>query len=341
MKRVIWGFPGVGKSFLGDGRKVIDADSVAFQFRVEDVWKLHGSGNRNATYNDEYPKNYIDYVKNADADVVLINCHLSLLKEFEDVEVVYPVKDLKQEYLDRYRRRGDNESFIKQMDENFDQMINLIEQLPGIKKHPVKEKEIYLSDVLSEGWEKVDSMENKNKIKQGDKVNVVRPLTEDDAQQVIIMDELSGNNVSGMIDCDDYAWGLFKKDELVAYCTLGGADDPEMGFDEYPEWTDESLLLSDVFVKEEHRGKGYALKLVNEVLLAANPEKEAVYLTLLDDRLSYLYEKLGFKLIEDGVMVRDNSDHLNEKIQIAEKEREKKSMVDQEICIEKYVVSRD
>lgn len=135
---------------------------------------------------------------------------------------------------------------------------------------------------------------------------IVRPLVKKDMELVEAFDELSGNNVASMVDCDEYAWGLFKENELIAYCTLGGADDPEMGFDEYPEWTDDSMLLSDVFVKQEHRGKGYALKLVNEVLLLSNAEKGTVYLTLLDDRLTYFYEKLDFCLIEDGVMVRNS-----------------------------------
>lgn len=132
----------------------------------------------------------------------------------------------------------------------------------------------------------------------------IRSLNEDDIEQIKTMDELSGNDVANMVDCEEYAWGLFEREKLVAYCTIGGTDDPDMGYDEYSEWTDESMLLSDVFVREECRGQGYALKMLNKVLKEANPENEPVFLTLIDDKLSYLYEKLGFRLIDDGTMIK-------------------------------------
>lgn len=137
----------------------------------------------------------------------------------------------------------------------------------------------------------------------------VRSLNADDTKQIKLIDELSGNGVANMADCKDYAWGLFKGDNLIAYCTIGGADDTDMGYDEYPEWTDESKLLSDVFVREEYRRQGYALKMLNEVLKEANPEKQAVFITLINNNLSRLYEKLGFRLIDDGTMV--NNTRLN------------------------------
>lgn len=64
---------------------------------------------------------------------------------------------------------------------------------------------------------------------------ILRALTEADPEQVEMLDELSGNGVADMFDCEEYAWGVFVGNELVGYCTLGGADDYEMGYDEYPE----------------------------------------------------------------------------------------------------------
>ena len=137
---------------------------------------------------------------------------------------------------------------------------------------------------------------------------VLRPLTEDDEIQVEVLDEVTGNGVAEMLDAEDYAWGLFYGEELVGYCTLGGADDPTMGYDKYPEWTGDSLCLSDVFVKEDYRGQGLALKMINEVLEKANLEKASVFITVIDDRLSYLYEKLGFEMIDEGTMVKRAGD---------------------------------
>lgn len=137
-----------------------------------------------------------------------------------------------------------------------------------------------------------------------DCIVLVRALSEADVEQVELLDDLSGNDVAWGIDSEEYAWGIFIGDDLVGYCTIGGADDT--GHDEYESWTYDSLCLSDVFVKEEHRGKGFASRLINEALEKCNPEnKVSVFITLLDDRLSYLYEKLGFKALDNGDMVRE------------------------------------
>lgn len=150
----------------------------------------------------------------------------------------------------------------------------------------------------------------------------VRALSEEDLVQVEVLDELSGNSVSDMVDSPDYAWGLFVDSELVGYCTVGGADDLDMDYDEFKEWTDDSLLLSDVYVKEEHRGHGYGLRLVDEALSLYNNMGSSVFLTILDDRLSHFYEKLGFRTLDDnGTMVRDFESRallLDEKIKEAQ-----------------------
>ena len=134
----------------------------------------------------------------------------------------------------------------------------------------------------------------------------VRALTEDDVEQVEVLDSESGNDVACMVDSEEYAWGIFVGADLVGYCTIGGADDT--GHDEYETWTNESLCLSDVFVKPEHRCKGYASRLIGEALKHCNPDdKESVFITLLDDDLSDFYYSLGFKLLDNGVMVRERS----------------------------------
>lgn len=130
----------------------------------------------------------------------------------------------------------------------------------------------------------------------------IRSLSEEDVIEVSYLDELSGNGVACMIDCEEYAWGIFVDKKLVGYCTIGGADVGD--YDEEAEWTDDSLLLSDVFILSEYRGNGYAKLLVNEALNLANPDNESVFLKVLDDRLAYLYGSLGFQYLHDGTMVK-------------------------------------
>ena len=135
----------------------------------------------------------------------------------------------------------------------------------------------------------------------------VRPLDESNMEQVAALDSLSGNCVADGLDSEEYAWGVFAGLELVGYCTLGGADDPDMGYIQLKEWNDASLVLSDVYVKEEWRGKGVGSLLINQALEKACPEKESVFLTVLDDRLAAFYRRLGFVEVEDGTMVRQDA----------------------------------
>lgn len=146
--RVIWGFPGIGKSFASND-SILDVDCMLFEFTGVDDASLHGNkDNTFIDYNSEYPNNYINYVNNIKADIVLINCHLSLLSFFPNVEIIYPAKELKEEYLLRYKNRGDHDSFIEYMSDNFTQMVDYIEKLP-YKKYKLVNKDMHLTDILN------------------------------------------------------------------------------------------------------------------------------------------------------------------------------------------------
>lgn len=144
----------------------------------------------------------------------------------------------------------------------------------------------------------------------------VKPLSEKYYRSVEKLDEASGNCVADMLDYDDevdnfaYAWGLFKNNRLIGYCTIGGADDCGGTIAACPGYAGvDSLLLSDVFVMPRQRGQGCGAFLVNEAIkLRTKDDKQLVFLTLLDDNLSYFYKKIGFSSIGDGNMVRDERD---------------------------------
>ena len=136
---------------------------------------------------------------------------------------------------------------------------------------------------------------------------LVRLLTTDDVESVEVLDDASGNYVQQWLeDNEDYAWGLFKGNTLIGYATTGYADDCCNTIKNHPQHTYDSLLLSDVYIMPEHRRQGNALYLLKEVIKRRTAiEKEAIFLRLLYDSLSYLYKKLGFYEIGDGCMVRD------------------------------------
>jgi len=151
MKRYIWGFPGVGKSNLSiPGFKIVDADSRLFEFKNSSLDDLHGAAEpRRFERDSSYPNNYLNYIKTVDADIVLINCHITLLDHLKnnDVLVVYPSKELLNEYIERYSARGDNISFISYMAAEAPGMIDYIEST-GHEKYKVLTSNTYLSDLF-------------------------------------------------------------------------------------------------------------------------------------------------------------------------------------------------
>lgn len=140
---------------------------------------------------------------------------------------------------------------------------------------------------------------------------IVRPISQKDIWQVKTLDDKSGNYLSQWIkdleenEISDYAFGIFSDNCLVGYCSIGYADDVGRSIEEHPLHTNDSLYLSDVYIRPEYRKNGYALKMCKEALHMANPDNEAVFLTVLYDDLERLYSKLGFEFIDaDGRMVK-------------------------------------
>ena len=147
----IWSFPGTGKSTVPQSvPDVLDADSRLYQFIGATPRMLHDvAGQARTVPNPEYPDNYFNYIENAGSTYVLLNCHVSLLPRIpnENLLLVYPDISLKDEYLRRYRDRGDNDSFISYMDESFADMIHAIESYP-CRKLRITDEHTYLTDIL-------------------------------------------------------------------------------------------------------------------------------------------------------------------------------------------------
>lgn len=151
MKKYIWGFPGIGKSTLElPGVNIVDADSQLFEFKNVSADELHDNLAQGVFIRDEnYPQNYIDYIKSVDADIVLINCHLSLLEQLdkESVLIVYPSQWLMFEYMQRYVARGDNTSFVSHMAVEAPRIIDYINH-SDYKKYQVFTVDTFLSDLF-------------------------------------------------------------------------------------------------------------------------------------------------------------------------------------------------
>ena len=121
---VISGFPGTGKSYYiarGEGSDYMpqgfasDSDSSKFD-------------------KSNFPQNYIEHIKeliNKGTARIFVSSHKevrdALVKEGIDFVLVYPKKELKQEYIQRYKQRGSPDSFINLISENWENWIDELE----------------------------------------------------------------------------------------------------------------------------------------------------------------------------------------------------------------------
>jgi len=121
-------FPGTGKSYYvnyGEGSGYMpqgfatDSDSSKFD-------------------KSEFPENYIRHIKEKISDGyarIFISSHKevrdALVENDLQFTLVYPQKELKQEYLKRYKERESSQSFIDLIDNNWDSWIEELKTQKG------------------------------------------------------------------------------------------------------------------------------------------------------------------------------------------------------------------
>ena len=134
------GFPGIGKSTLYNKFKfrsdmiVLDSDSSTFD-------KIN------------FPNNYIKHIKDNlnKVSIILISTHEEVRKALVDnglkFTLVYPNKDLKDEYIERYKKRGNNENFVKLLDKFWNEWIEQLDSQECEQRIRLKSGQ-YLCDVI-------------------------------------------------------------------------------------------------------------------------------------------------------------------------------------------------
>lgn len=133
--RVICGFPGVGKSYLttchaGD-LEIHDSDSSSYKGRVSE---------------------YVDHIESL-SGIVLVSTHQEVRDELARREIPYelcfPDLRLKDEYLRRFRHRGNDDAFVELLDKNWDDWIlGLFSDRRCVEKHILKRATEYLWHVI-------------------------------------------------------------------------------------------------------------------------------------------------------------------------------------------------
>jgi len=133
---IISGFPGTGKTeFVRNSNKlVLDSDSSKFDKK-------------------NFPENYIKYIKSniGLVDIICVSSHKDVREKLVESGIyfflVYPEKSLKQEYLERYKKRGDSDSFITLLSDNWDKWLTELENQTECFHIVLKTNE-YLSSLL-------------------------------------------------------------------------------------------------------------------------------------------------------------------------------------------------
>ena len=138
---IISGFPGIGKThayehlkLMSDGI-VMDSDSSKFD-------------------KSKFPDNYIEHIK-AHYDKVsfmFVSSHKEVRDAMKEAGinfiVVYPNKSLKEEYLKRYKERGNAQAFIDLLDKMWDTWIDEIEGDNDLITYALVREDVYLLDII-------------------------------------------------------------------------------------------------------------------------------------------------------------------------------------------------
>lgn len=146
--RVISAFPATGKSYFtkNTSLKVLDSDSSNFS------WVINEDGTK--IRNPNFPKNYIEHIKQnlGKVDIIFVSSHKevrdALVENNIDFLLIYPNFYLKEQYLERFKTRGNDEKFIKFIDENWDNFLHELISQEKCEKF-VLQNNLYISDVIS------------------------------------------------------------------------------------------------------------------------------------------------------------------------------------------------
>ena len=136
--KVYSAFPGVGKTtyFNTTEKNVLDSDSSKFDKKL-------------------FPANYIDHIErniqDPKVDMILVSSHKdvrdALLKKGIPYVLVYPQRDIKDEYIQRYKDRGNNDAFVDLLNKNWDNWMDEMDGQEGCEKITIGSGQ-YLADVI-------------------------------------------------------------------------------------------------------------------------------------------------------------------------------------------------
>lgn len=151
--KVISAFPACGKSYFYENFQncfngILDSDSSEFS------WIKDENGNNTDVRNPDFPNNYIQHIKdNLDkVDIIFVSSHEvvrhALWDNGIDYLLVYPNKDLKNQWIERFKKRGNNDKFINFISNNWDKFINDMDEETFPYKFRINKEIMFMDDVI-------------------------------------------------------------------------------------------------------------------------------------------------------------------------------------------------
>jgi hypothetical protein len=130
---IVSAFPGCGKSYCTQyGKNLIihDSDSSKFHFLDE-----------KGESNPDWPNNYIQHIIRLKSrgyyDVIFVSSHADIRRVLKDnglrYLLVYPERNCKDEYLQRYRHRGSSLSFVERLEANWQDWLQFCWEDAAVK----------------------------------------------------------------------------------------------------------------------------------------------------------------------------------------------------------------
>lgn len=181
---IVSAFAGVGKTTLAQMYKedVIDLESGNFKW-LDNEGTENLKGNKKIP-NPKYPINYLEAIKKANSQykVVLISQHDVIRKCLDAVKldyiVVYPEIGLKEEFIERYKLRDNNDNFINLISSKWENWISDLNLIQNHKKIVINKGQ-YLSDFVEDfGLPKLDNQNTQE-------VSITDSKTEEIVEEIV------------------------------------------------------------------------------------------------------------------------------------------------------------
>ena len=123
---IVSAFPACGKSYVHDnqtseGLTCLDSDSSDFS------WIKCPNGKNTTIGNPEFPNNYIQHIKDnvGQVDIIFISSHEQVVAALDKTDLcwvgVTPHVDCRSEWVGRFWLRGNDDNFIKFINNNWDE----------------------------------------------------------------------------------------------------------------------------------------------------------------------------------------------------------------------------